>query len=107
APSLRSALKRRPQDVDASFPVLIAREYARSRRRLARSRDAERAQAIDERTSRDAEHLGGGRLVSAARAQRVFDALTLERGDGLRQGPAVSRRNDSRRGRERDMLAFD
>src|SRR5688572_11319378 len=52
---------------------------------LARAREAEGAQAVDERASRDTELLGGQALIAAALLERIEHTLPLDVGELLAQ----------------------
>src|SRR5262245_58483656 len=64
----------------------IARRAARFVGRLlvalARARDAVLVEPVDQRAARDAEHLGGARLVAGTALEGLEDALLLELGHG-------------------------
>src|SRR5207302_1042295 len=69
---------------------------------LARARDAVLVESIDQRAARDAELLGGARLVAGALVERLDDALLLELGDGrthLARHVGAGDRSRRRRGR--------
>src|SRR5678816_1163152 len=68
---------------------------------LARACDAVLVEAVDQRAARDAEHLGGARLVAGAALERLEDALLLELGHGradlARHGVGAGRADRERR----------